>query len=120
MSARRLSWIQSKGGKCAKCGSTSQLEVDHIDRLSKEFSVSAVWSRSENIREAELGKCQVLCKECHAKKTYEDLYSHIPHGAYSKYRRGCRCVACVASVAPYHRDYRMRKKLKLQQQKLSE
>lgn len=69
---RRADWIESQGGRCATCGSTDTLEVDHIDPSLKEFEIGAVWAYSEEIRARELAKCQVLCKACHIKKTRAD------------------------------------------------
>ena len=66
---RRLSFIESKGGYCSKCGSKQNLEIDHIDRSDKLFNPTKLWSRNSNFRASELAKCQVLCKKCHLKKT---------------------------------------------------
>lgn len=62
----RWDWL-AKNGPCRQCGSSERLEVDHIDPSLKVSH--AVWSWSKPRREAELAKCQVLCHDCHAKKT---------------------------------------------------
>jgi 5-methylcytosine-specific restriction endonuclease McrA len=66
---RRNQWLESKGGKCATCGSPHDLEVDHVDPTGKIDH--SVWSWSDERRDKELSKCQPLCKSCHLKKTLE-------------------------------------------------
>lgn len=69
--SRRDSWIKDNG-PCSHCGSSINLQVDHIDFRLKEFSASQLWSRSEKIREKELKKCQVLCGKCHLEKSKKE------------------------------------------------
>jgi len=70
---RRAAWI-AENGPCAQCGSTEQLEVDHIDpalkdvRLKRHHS-ARLWDWTESKRLAELANCQVLCKRCHKIKS---------------------------------------------------
>lgn len=85
------------GKQCASCGTIEQLELDHIDPSLKEGH--KIWSWTQTKREAELAKCQVLCKACHLVKTKRDLSEMklrpIQHGtAYAYKRRECRCSAC--------------------------
>lgn len=68
MQQRRTDWILANG-PCQICGSWDNLEVDHIDASQKELNPSAIWSRRQEIREAELAKCQVLCNPCHIAKS---------------------------------------------------
>lgn len=63
---RRENWICHKG-PCSMCGSSDNLEVDHIDPLTKISH--RIWSWSEERRLQELKKCQVLCRSCHLEKT---------------------------------------------------
>lgn len=66
MKRRRDEWV-AENGPCIDCGSFENLQVDHIDA---EFKVThRVWSWSKKRREAELAKCVVRCRPCHAKKT---------------------------------------------------
>lgn len=65
MAGRRAAWFEGKS--CARCGSTENLELDHIDRSTKVDS--HIWSWSEERRSAELAKCQALCRSCHLDKT---------------------------------------------------
>ena len=66
---RRQDWIDSQGGKCVQCGSPDALEIDHIDRSTKEYNITEIWNRSQTIRDNELAKCQLLCTPCHQHKT---------------------------------------------------
>lgn len=69
---RRVLWARAVahlGGCCVVCGSTSALEFDHIDPATKTATLHAL-VRQDSWRkmEAELGKCQLLCKPCHIRK----------------------------------------------------
>lgn len=109
---RRLAWIKDNG-PCSLCGSSDRLEVDHVDRSTKSIRPAELWSRRKEVRDAELAKCQVLCYSCHKDKTRTDQWANYEHGTYDRYKsRGCRCAPCTATVAPYWREYRARKKAK--------
>lgn len=66
---RRAMAMERLGGKCAHCGTTENLEFDHIDRDTKSFPISKMWSVAEPRFLAELAKCQILCTPCHKAKT---------------------------------------------------
>jgi hypothetical protein len=63
---RREAWLAANG-PCRRCGSSERLEVDHVDPTAK--TSHRIWSWSAERREAELRKCQVLCRACHKEKT---------------------------------------------------
>lgn len=109
---RRLAWIESKGGRCVKCGSDDRIEIDHKDPAMKEAHVSRLWSCSREVREPELAKCQLLCHECHLTKTHgRDL--PIPHGTHPGYRRHkCRCEECRGANAAQARADRLIRRLR--------
>ena len=71
---RRADWLADKS--CAVCGSTDQLEIDHIDPATKDPKLKGkagtgrLWSWSDQRRETELAKCQVLCDIHHKMKTH--------------------------------------------------
>jgi hypothetical protein len=107
MANRRQAWIDSKGGCCAKCSSTKDLEVDHINPALKTMQPSWIWSRNEAAVVAELANCQVLCAECHANKTYGSI--KVKHGTTTAYaHHKCRCDTCRAAHAAYSREWRAR------------
>jgi 5-methylcytosine-specific restriction endonuclease McrA len=64
--SRRLAWLKANG-PCRQCGSRVRLEVDHVDPTRKV--THRIWSLSPQRREAELRRCQVLCRRCHLTKT---------------------------------------------------
>lgn len=61
---------------CVSCPESDPvvLDFDHIDRSTKSFNIaSAVGNKplKEIIRE--IGKCQILCANCHRRKTAKEL-----------------------------------------------
>ena len=66
---------------CEDCGfkaaHSCQLDLDHVDPETKTYkgahkAFDAGWSWSRI--EAELTKCRVLCKNCHALRTYNERH----------------------------------------------
>lgn len=88
----RNEWIESQGGECVQCGSCNDLEIDHVNPEHKLFSVGKLWSISKERRTEELKKCQLLCSDCHKKKTARE--SEVPHGGGVTGKGGCRCDPC--------------------------
>jgi len=68
---RRTEAIILLGGKCTHCGTQENLNFDHIDRDTKAFKVSKMWSLKEEVFWEEVAKCQILCESCHKIKTKE-------------------------------------------------
>jgi 5-methylcytosine-specific restriction endonuclease McrA len=95
MKEKRTAWIEANG-PCVRCGSKENLQVDHKDPTKKVDH--KVWSWSKVRREAELAKCQVLCIECHKKKSAIEAARPTPHGTDAGYTRNkCRCADCRAA-----------------------
>lgn len=93
--------ISYLGGKCKKCGASSNLEIDHINPLIKSISLTKLGRRYSSTFYEELEKCQLLCKECHLLKSITEgslskcsNKGKLTHGS-SGYRSGCRCVICL-------------------------
>lgn len=107
---RRQDWIDSQGAQCKKCGSTKDLEVDHIDPSKKTMHTRAMWSKSSASIAEELANCQVLCSDCHMAKTVAEI-APAAHGTDSKYTAGCRCLGCKAAHALAAKEWRASKKL---------
>lgn len=61
--------IEYKGGRCQLCGYNKYqgaLDLHHIDRYQKEFSISDNGhSRSWERVKRELDKCILVCANCH-------------------------------------------------------
>ena len=109
---RRVIAIGRLGGKCTKCGSVENLQFDHIEPAEKSFTITKMWSVSEERFTAELEKCQLLCVTCHQDKTNEQLgrkRAKGTHGTLSSYRY-CKCDMCKKAAREYSRVYRARKR----------
>ena len=88
-------WIKSRrtkyfleNGPCVKCGSDKDLQLDHINPETK--ITHRIWSRSEEFRNKELAKCQILCKDCHRLKSNKDLskiFTNKPNYKVRKYSK---------------------------------
>lgn len=101
---RRSEAILSLGGKCVTCGQTEDLEFDHINPLDKTYNVARILTGgSEQKVQAELQKCQLLCKKCHDEKTYAVGGDHktVGHGQGVSGKRNCTCTPCKNKKAEY-------------------
>lgn len=61
--------LEMLGGKCAECGATERLEIDHL--YQRTWNSSKTYSAQRlriQIAEAEAGKVQLLCRTCNARK----------------------------------------------------
>ena len=61
--------IEILGGACVVCGSTEELQLDHLNPSTKKFNVAKLWSTNQENFLNELTKCQLLCFSCHQLKT---------------------------------------------------
>lgn len=94
---RRAALLARLGDRCVSCGSTDDLEFDHIDPELKSFNISRNLTASNVAVQAELAKCQLLCRSCHIEKTAREN-SGWRHGTlYGYLKRGCRCEECRAA-----------------------
>ena len=65
----RAHWIEYLGGKCVGCGTTENLQFDHIDRTNKTHSIAGILGRNRDKVKPEIDKCRLLCEDCHKVKT---------------------------------------------------
>lgn len=89
------------GQACIQCGSTVDVEFDHIDPSTKRFNLSDGHSYSMGEYLVEVLKCQPICKPHHIRKTlnqrgFELVKGQPVHGTVSSYRY-CRCQECRAA-----------------------
>lgn len=95
------------GGRCERCGATSNLEFDHIDPSSKTMSFSRMALVSMANFLEELSKGRLLCDPCHNLKTLSDK-GQVPargtHGTLAAYRY-CRCELCRKAKRDWSRTY---------------
>lgn len=91
------------GGKCVRCGTTDDLEFDHINPETKSFTITGHLSESWARIQPELDKCQLLCHPCHRDKSVENgevgggqnKRPSPVHGTVTQYTTyGCRCEPC--------------------------
>ena len=108
---RRQAWFELNG-PCKCCGSTVNLEIDHIiPHKTNNHRNLKIFLRPKLRQDAELAQCQVLCCSCHrAKSGFENR--KFEHGLNLYNRHGCRCQICKAANAMHKRLQRARKSSK--------
>lgn len=109
----RKAALEYLGGECVRCGSVEQLEFDHIDRTTKEYTIGSnvLYRRLENIKD-ELDKCQLLCKPCHDDKGHEvgDI-GVAEHGHITMWKNHkCHCLVCNAARKTFNKEYRKKRR----------
>jgi len=65
----KLILVAEAGGRCAICGydrHVAALEFHHLDPNTKEFGLAQRGAHSIDRLRAEIGKCVLLCSNCHA------------------------------------------------------
>lgn len=96
---RRKEAISLLGNQCVECGSDTNLEFDHINPATKKANISSLLTSSKENFFSELSKCQLLCGNCHKRKTASEPKpipwnkGRLTHGS-SGYTQGCRCKVC--------------------------
>jgi 5-methylcytosine-specific restriction endonuclease McrA len=115
--AQRTLFVNVLGGKCNKCGSTDNLEIDHKDPHKKSFELGRLWGE-KTIPKAleELKKCQLLCKDCHITKSKIDLRDKansrykltngadgFRHGTWYAFgTKKCKCNICLIAMRDWY------------------
>ena len=108
ISNRRLEFFRGK--ICKECGEDdiSKLNLHHRNPESKESH--KIWSWSKERREAEILKCDILCKKCH---TELHAKQRRKHGTRSRYIAGCICTECKAKMAECTKRWKDNKNKKI-------
>lgn len=102
---RRRQAVDKLGGKCVRCGTTKELEFDHIKPETKKMTIARASSMNEKFFWEEVAKCQLLCKTHHVEKTAKEIGA-VGHGEGKTGKRGCKCIPCKTRKSEYMRDYR--------------
>ena len=69
---RRAEAIEQLGGRCAVCGTATDLNFDHVVASEKGFNIGTrLAGIAETKLQEELAKCQLLCEPCHKQKSAE-------------------------------------------------
>src|SRR5262245_42712881 len=105
---RRAEAIQLLGGACTDCGSTEDLEFDHVNRSGKTGAIGKLFSRGKAWYLAELTKCQLLCGPCHRAKTLEE--QSVAHGGGLTGKKSCYCDLCARLKRAYVRAWKAQKR----------
>lgn len=75
---REAYYLLKKQLSCESCGEDDYrvLEFDHIDKSKKNFSIADGVRNGCGIEriEEEIKKCQVLCANCHRRKTWDTIW----------------------------------------------
>ena len=112
--SRRAILIEQFGSKCQKCGSTDNLEFNHLDRSTKKFVLSGCHlDKSWKAILEEAAKCELLCRGCHNEYTRQQFArgelvpsnkntSEYLHGTARTYTEiNCRCPRCRRAKVAY-------------------
>ena len=101
--SRKSLYVEKLGGVCTNCGASEDLEFDHIDPDSKSFTIGNKVRLDLDTVLEELKKCQLLCNDCHLKKSKAEgslskgwtNKARLVHGSKWTYQHhGCRCEIC--------------------------
>lgn len=116
---QREEFIHHLGGCCVICGTTEELEIDHIDPREKSFDIGRLWpvAKLPDVYE-ELKKCQLLCRFHHIEKTKSDYESgklvrsnSFTHGTlYGFMKKKCTCEQCERRKQQYYKERNKRRR----------
>lgn len=95
------------GGKCVKCNSIDNLQIDHKVPKDKKFTLTDFTSRKWSVFYEELKKCQLLCQKCHNIKTVSENGKKIAKGTHGTLSSGkyCKCILCKKAKADYMHEW---------------
>lgn len=114
-SKRRGKLIELLGSKCAVCGCSESLEINHKDRTQKTRNLSGWWlDTAWSTILAEASKCELLCEKHHKGFTKSQwgsgailpwnkgIRGEFHHGTARMYsEKVCRCEKCKEAKRAY-------------------
>ena len=77
--SRKLKFVEMKGGSCEKCGynkNLGALDFHHVDPTTRSMSINmGTMAKAGNEAQLleELGKCMLLCANCHREEHHPQL-----------------------------------------------
>ena len=99
---RREAAVAYLGGACVSCGTTEDLEFDHVDPATKTREMARCFGDLSAANLAvEVAKCQLLCKPCHITKSQ----SGREYDAPQKGERNGRAKVTAEQVREIRRRY---------------
>lgn len=108
---RRKWFIDYLGGKCIICGSTENLEFDHIDPQTKLLNPKEAIRLTKEKAFEEIDKCQLLCESHHIHKTNSEK-TQFNHGTvYAWMKKKCRCNVCEPVWRKWNDDRNIKRRL---------
>ena len=107
--------VELLGGKCSRCGTKKgPWHFDHKDKRKKTMRASDLHSVNDQKFKEEVKNLQLLCRDCHIKKTREAWDYSTPkprHGTYWMARHyGCKCDACQKAYKEKQKEWREKRK----------
>lgn len=91
--AARLRGEFMTGKLCARCGGADRLELHHRDPQKK--AGHKIWSWAKLRREAEISKCEVLCRPCHNRHhlwvRYRNVRILLEHALKQRAKQAAKC-----------------------------
>lgn len=91
------------GGCCVVCGTSNNLQFDHIDPTTKLFTISTHLKAKLSKLMSELDKCQLLCKDHHIEKTIQESNAKRTHGKqWMALKLKCKCDICLHFIKEYN------------------
>lgn len=104
---RRTEAIEYLGEECIDCGTTEELELDHLEPWNKTYDIGKVWTYSIIKFWAEVEKCTLRCKECHKRTTSE--WRSVDHGEGLTGKKNCRCDLCGPLKNVYMKNWKLKR-----------
>ena len=76
---REFIWSYLSDKACADCGETDTVVLQFDHQRDKVYNVSEMAGRTCSLEKVseEMGKCEIVCANCHARRTAKQLNWHI-------------------------------------------
>lgn len=74
--SKKIKAISLLGGECEVCGCNSPILLDFHHKLDKDKMISRLLTYRWSLLEKEIGKCSLLCSNCHAEKHCDSKGKH--------------------------------------------
>ena len=108
---RRQKALDYLGGVCVRCGTTSNLEIDHVERKNKVYEIRELLYKPWKKQLPELDKCQILCATHHREKTSQENRGFTHGTMYGWMKVKCECSECLTAKRTWY-DMRNAKRRK--------